>query len=87
VSPGGDDALAILPNGESVRPGDVVGIVFEPAARLYDSDVQRFDVVALGADGGRRTLAKGLLATAARRAARAAAAAVNDASARRPPSG
>lgn len=69
--------LAILPNGEAVRPERVVGIAIEPAVLLYDCEIQRFDVVAHMVDGSARKVGERLLSAAARRLASDAAQAVN----------
>lgn len=77
--------LAILPNGEAVRPERVLGITIEPAVVLYDCEIERFDVVAHMVDGSSRTVGERLLRPAAQSLASEAALAINRA-ARRPSS-
>lgn len=72
--------LAILPNGEAVRPERVVGITIEPAVVFYDCEIQRFDVVAHMVDGTARKVGERLLQAAARSLASEAAQAINRAS-------
>lgn len=69
--------LAILPNGEAVRPERVLGITIEPAALLYDCEVQRFDVVAHLVDGTTRRLGERLVRPSAEHVAGEAAHAIN----------
>jgi hypothetical protein len=69
--------LAILPNGEAVRPERLLGITIEPAVALYDCEVERFDVVAHMVDGTARKVAERLLRPAAESVASEAAEAVN----------
>jgi hypothetical protein len=69
--------LAILPNGEAVRPERLLGITIEPAVALYDCEVQRFDVVAHMVDGTARKVGERLLRAAAKNVASEAAEAVN----------
>ena len=75
--------LAILPNGEAVRPERVLGVTIEPAVALYDCEIERFDVVAHMVDGSSRKVGERLLRAAAQGLAGDAAHAINRA-ARRP---
>ena len=76
--------LAILPNGEAVRPERVVEITIQPAALFYDCEVARFDVVAHMVDGNARKLGERLLRPAAESLASDAAHSINRAI-RQPP--
>jgi hypothetical protein len=71
--------LALLPNGEAVRPDEVRRVLIEPAAALLQEEGERFEVRLLFADGERRVVATGLTRPDAADLARRCARAVNDA--------
>ena len=69
--------LAILPNGEAIRPERVVEITIQPAVLFYDCEVARFDVVAHMVDGSVRKIGERLLRPTAERVASDAAQSIN----------
>ena len=71
--------LAVLPNGEAVRPDEVRRVLIEPAPALLQEEGERFDVRLLLTDGECRTLGSGLTRPDAADLARRCARAVNDA--------
>lgn len=74
--------LAILPNGEAVRPERVLDVTIQTAALLYDCEIERFDVVVHLVDGTVRAVGKRLLRPNAERLAGDTAEAINAASRR-----
>lgn len=76
--------LAILPNGEAVRPERVLEVTIETAALLYDCEIERFDVVVHLVGGTARTVGRRLLRPAAERLASDTAEAINGACRRFP---
>jgi hypothetical protein len=52
--------LALLPNGEAVRPTEVRRILIEPAPGYIEEEGERFGVWLLLTDGERRLLGGGL---------------------------
>ena len=72
-------ALALLPNGEAVRPDEVRRVLIEPAAALLQEQGERFAVVLVFADGERRAVATGLARADAADLSRRCARALNDA--------
>lgn len=73
------DRLAVLPNGEAVRPRDVRRVTIEPAVAPLRLEGQRFRVVLELVDGERRALATGLTRPDAQDLARRCARALNEA--------
>ena len=71
--------LALLPNGEAVRPDEVRRVLIEPAAALLQEEGERFEVCLLFADGERRVVTTGLTRPDAADLARRCARALNDA--------
>ncbi len=71
--------LAVLPNGEAVRPDEVRRVLIEPAAGLLQEEGERFQVRLLLADGEGRVMGSGLTRPDAADLARRCARAVNDA--------
>lgn len=71
--------LAILPNGEAVRPGEVRQIVIEQAAAPAALEGQRFKVVVVLDAGERRVVATGIARDDATELGRRCAKAVNEA--------
>ena len=71
--------LALLPNGEAVRPDEVRRVLIEPAAALLQEEGERFEVCLLFADGERRVVTTGLTRPDATDLARRCARAVNEA--------
>jgi hypothetical protein len=71
--------LAILPNGEAVRPDDVRRILIETGPSLVEDAGQRFQVVIHLSDGISRVIATGLSRADAVDLSRRCARAVNDA--------
>ena len=71
--------LAVLPNGEAVRPDEVRRVVIDPAAALLHEQGERFAVHLVLGDGERRLVATGLSRPDAADMARRCARAVNDA--------
>ena len=76
--------LAILPNGEAVRPERVLDVTIETAVLLYDCEIERFDVVVHLVDGTVRAVGKRLLRANAERLASDTAEAINTACRRFP---
>jgi len=71
--------LALLPNGEAVRPDEVRRVLIEPAAALLQEEGERFAVLVVLADGERRAVGAGLTRADAAELGRRCARAVNDA--------
>jgi hypothetical protein len=71
--------LAVLPNGEAVRPDEVRRVLIEPAASLLQEEGERFAVLVVLADGDRRAVGTGLTRPDAAELGRRCARAVNDA--------
>jgi hypothetical protein len=71
--------LALLPNGEAVRPDDVRRVLVEPAPALLQEQGERFAVWILFGDGERRAVATGLARAEAVDLGRRCGRAVNDA--------
>ena len=76
--------LAILPNGEAVRPEDVRACLIEPAPAPASLDGRRFRVVLVLATGERRVIGTGLARNDATDLSRRCARAVNEAAAAKP---
>lgn len=72
--------LAVLPNGEAVRPEEVRRVLIEPCAALVEDAGERFRVAVHLADGLRLVVATGLPRADAIDVARRCARAVNEAS-------
>ncbi len=71
--------LALLPNGEAVRPDEVRRVLVEPAPALLQEQGDRFAVWLLFVDGERRAVATGLARPDAVELGRRCARAVNEA--------
>jgi hypothetical protein len=71
--------LALLPNGEAVRPDEVRRVLVEPAPALLQEQGERFAVWLLFGDGERRAVATGLTRADATDLGRRCARAVNEA--------
>ena len=71
--------LALLPNGEAVRPDEVRRVLVEPAPALLQEQGERFAVWLLFVDGERRAVATGLARPDAVELGRRCARAVNEA--------
>jgi len=71
--------LALLPNGEAVRPDEVRRVLVEPAPALLQEQGERFAVWLLFVDGERRPVATGLARPDAVELGRRCARAVNEA--------
>ena len=72
-------ALAILPNGEAVRPAEVVAVRLEPCAHWEEDEVERFNVVLALEDGAARVIGAALVRADAADLGRRCARAINDA--------
>lgn len=72
----GDGASLVRADGRTLPVADVVSITIEPVPRLYQVDVERYDVVAHLVDRSSRILASGLLGPAAQALGAAAEAAL-----------
>lgn len=70
--------LAILPNGEAVRPDEVRRVLIEEAAALVEDAGERFRVVVLLSDGTQLLIASGLSRADAVDLSRRCARAVNE---------
>lgn len=71
--------LAILPNGEAVRPEEVSRVLIETAASLVEEAGERFAVAVHLGDGTRRVVATGLSRPDAVDMGRRCARAINEA--------
>lgn len=71
--------LALLPNGEAVRPDEVRRVLVEPAPALLQDQGERFAVWLVFGDGERRMVATGLPRAEAVDLGRRCGRAVNDA--------
>ena len=71
--------LAILPNGEAVRPEEVSRVLIEPVAALVEEAGERFAVAVHLTDGTRRVVASGLSRPDAIDMGRRCARAINEA--------
>ncbi|MFO1039525.1 MAG: hypothetical protein U1E45_21990 [Geminicoccaceae bacterium] len=71
--------LALLPNGEAMRPDEVRRVLIEPAAAFADEAGERFAVIVDLLDGTQRVIGTGLPRPDAVDLARRCARAVNEA--------
>ena len=71
--------LAILPNGEAVRPDEVRRVLIEDAPSLVEDAGQRFRVTVHLSDGSQRIVASGLSRADAVDMSRRCARAINEA--------
>ncbi|MDX6750935.1 hypothetical protein SH611_14025 [Geminicoccaceae bacterium 1502E] len=72
-------SLALLPNGEAVRPEEVRRVSIDPAPSLLQLEEERFMVSVELADGSRRRIAAGLSRADAADLGRRCTRAINDA--------